>query len=179
MTAWSRVDRARLYTLPAEPPPLIGAAVSEATAQIVGSWADGLITVNQRPEVLRRVLDAFDAGGGAGKPRYLQVHVSWADSDDEAVAIAHDQWRTNVFVPRSAGTWKRRATSTRCPATSARGHARLRVDLIGSDALLDRLAELVGSGSTASGSTTSARQQDRFIDTFGEHVVPTLRTVGQ
>ena len=94
-----RVDRARLYTLPVRVPELIGAAVSPATAEVAGSWADGLITVNQHPDVLRRVLAAFDAGGGAGKPRYLQVHVSWADTDDEALSIAHDQWRSNVFSP--------------------------------------------------------------------------------
>ena len=44
------------------------------------------------------MLDAFREGGGEGKP-VLQVHVSWAPTDDEALAIAHDQWRTNVFAP--------------------------------------------------------------------------------
>ena len=29
----------------------------------------------------------------------LQVHVSWAPSEDEALQIAHEQWRTNVFSP--------------------------------------------------------------------------------
>ena len=175
-----RVDRARLYTLPAEPPPLIGAAVSEATAQIVGSWADGLITVSQRPELLRRVLDAFDAGGGAGKPRYLQVHVSWADSDDEAVAIAHEQWRTNVFSPPVC--WDLETTGH---FDEVSRHVRPEdmhdCVLISSDParLLDRLAELVGLGFDGVWIHHVGKQQDRFIDTFGEHVVPTLRTVGQ
>ena len=40
-----RVDRARLWTLPATPPPLVGAALSEETARWCGGWADGLITV--------------------------------------------------------------------------------------------------------------------------------------
>ena len=93
------VDRARLWTLPAVPPALIAAAVSPATAQSAARWADGLITVAQAPAVLRDVVDAFRAGGGDGKPVYLQVHVSWAPTDDEALAIAHDQWRTNVFDP--------------------------------------------------------------------------------
>ncbi len=174
-----RVDRARLYTLPVEPPPLIGAAVSEATAQIVGSWADGLITVNQRPEELRRVLDAFDAGGGAGKPRYLQVHVSWADSDDEAVAIAHDQWRTNVFSPPVC--WDLETTGH---FDEVSRHVRPEdmhdCVLISSDParLLDRLAELVELGFDGVWIHHVGKQQERFIDTFGEHVVPTLRTVG-
>jgi probable non-F420 flavinoid oxidoreductase len=93
------VDRARLWTLPAEPPPLLGAAVSEETARWLGGWADGLATVHRPPDQLRRVLDAFREGGGEGKPAVLQVHVSWAATDDEALAIAYDQWRSNVFAP--------------------------------------------------------------------------------
>jgi probable non-F420 flavinoid oxidoreductase len=94
-----RVDRARLWTLPAEPPTLIGAAVSEETARWCGEWADGLVTINQPREKLERLLGAFREGGGEGKPVHLQVHLSWAESEEEALRIAHDQWRTNVFGP--------------------------------------------------------------------------------
>jgi probable non-F420 flavinoid oxidoreductase len=94
-----RVDRARLWTLPPEPPNLIGAAVTEETARWCGSWADGLVTINQPRETLERLIDAFREGGGEGRPLYLQVHLSWAEDDEEALRIAHDQWRTNVFRP--------------------------------------------------------------------------------
>jgi alkanesulfonate monooxygenase SsuD/methylene tetrahydromethanopterin reductase-like flavin-dependent oxidoreductase (luciferase family) len=47
---------------------------------------------------LRRVLDAYREAGGRG-PARLQIHLSWAATEDEATAIAHDQWRTNVFAP--------------------------------------------------------------------------------
>jgi probable non-F420 flavinoid oxidoreductase len=94
-----RVDRARLWTLPAEPPSLVGAAVSTETARWCGSWADGLVTINQPPETLERVVAAFREGGGEGRPIYLQVHLSWAPGEEEALRIAHDQWRTNVFSP--------------------------------------------------------------------------------
>ena len=59
-----RVDRARLWTRPDVAPALVGAAVSPETASWVGGWADGLITVNQEPEVLRKVVAAFRDGGG-------------------------------------------------------------------------------------------------------------------
>jgi G6PDH family F420-dependent oxidoreductase len=91
------VDRARVWSLPATPPLILGAAVTELTARVVGSWADGLITVNQSTEKLRRVIDAFREGGGGSKRVCVQVHVSWAVTHDEAIAVAHDQWRTNVF----------------------------------------------------------------------------------
>jgi probable non-F420 flavinoid oxidoreductase len=94
-----RVDRARLWTLPPEPPDLVGAAVSEETARWCGEWADGLVTINQPRATLERLVGAFREGGGEGKPVYLQVHLSWADREEEALRIAHDQWRTNVFGP--------------------------------------------------------------------------------
>jgi probable non-F420 flavinoid oxidoreductase len=94
-----RVDRARLWTLPDQPPPLIGAALSEETAAWCGGWADGLITVHAAPERLRRVIEAFRSGGGEGKPVRVQVKVAWAARDDDALAGAHEQWRTNVLDP--------------------------------------------------------------------------------
>ena len=51
---------------PAEPPPLLGAAVSEETARWGGEWADGLVTVNApRRARCERMLDAFRERGGA------------------------------------------------------------------------------------------------------------------
>jgi probable non-F420 flavinoid oxidoreductase len=94
-----RVDRARLWTLPPEPPKLIGAAVSAETAAWCGAWADGLVTINQPRETLERVIGAFREGGGGSKPIRLQVHLSWAETEEEALRIAHDQWRTNLFSP--------------------------------------------------------------------------------
>jgi probable non-F420 flavinoid oxidoreductase len=92
-----RVDRARLWTLPASPPPLVGAALSAETARWCGGWADGMITVHLPPAELRRIIDAFREGGGEGKPVRVQAKVAWAESDDAALAAAHDQWRANVF----------------------------------------------------------------------------------
>lgn len=173
------VDRARLYTLPERAPDLVGAAVSSATAEIAGSWADGLITVNQDPAVLRDVLAAFEAGGGGGKPRYLQVHVSWADTDAEALAMAHDQWRTNVFAPPVC--WD---LETPAHFDEAARHVRpedLHASvLVSSDPafLLERLVELVELGFDGVWIHHVGKEQERFIGVFGEHVVPTLRTIG-
>ncbi|MGH9278876.1 MAG: TIGR03885 family FMN-dependent LLM class oxidoreductase [Acidimicrobiales bacterium] len=95
------VDRARLWGVPGPAPgavpPLIGAAVSPETARRVGGWADGLITIHQPVDQLRRVFDAFREGGGGGKPVYVQVHLSWEETEEAALATAYDQWRTNVF----------------------------------------------------------------------------------
>jgi probable non-F420 flavinoid oxidoreductase len=92
------VNRARLWTLPDTVPDLVGPAVTPETAARHAAWADGLITVNQPEDALRKVMDAYREAGGRG-PARLQIHLSWAPTDEEALAIAHDQWRNNVFSP--------------------------------------------------------------------------------
>ena len=71
------VDRAKLWTLPDEKPLLIGPAVTPATARAHADWADGLVTVNQSPEILKQVVQEYRDAGGRGSLT-LQVHVSWA-----------------------------------------------------------------------------------------------------
>ena len=92
------VDRARVWTLPETPPPLIAAAVSAETAGWAARWADGLVTVNQPADALRGVIEAYRDNGGVGR-LVLQMHVSYASTDEQALGIAHDQWRSNVFAP--------------------------------------------------------------------------------
>ena len=86
-----------MYTRPAVPLRLFGAAVTAETARWVGSWADGLLTVGGLPEAGRQRLDAFHEGGGAGKPVILQVALSYARNEAEARQGAYEQWRTNIF----------------------------------------------------------------------------------
>ena len=62
-----QVDRARLWTRPETPPPLIGAAVSEATAAWVGDWADGLVTINQPRDKLERMIAGLSRERGRGQ----------------------------------------------------------------------------------------------------------------
>src|SRR4051794_11216954 len=58
-TPWFRVDRAKLYSRPEQPPLLFGAALTAETAEWVGSWADGLIPVGGEPDQLRPLVEAF------------------------------------------------------------------------------------------------------------------------
>jgi coenzyme F420-dependent glucose-6-phosphate dehydrogenase len=91
------VEDAKLYTRPKHPPLLIGAAVSEKTAGWIGNWSDGLITVHRPIEELKRVIKAFRHSGGEGKPMYLKVQLSYAPTEEEALSGAFDQWRTNIL----------------------------------------------------------------------------------
>lgn len=91
------VEEAKLYTLPKETPLLFGAAVTKETAAFLGTWADGMITVHQPHRQMKEVVEAFRNNGGEGKPVHLKVQLSYANTDDEAITSAHEQWRTNIF----------------------------------------------------------------------------------
>jgi coenzyme F420-dependent glucose-6-phosphate dehydrogenase len=82
------VDRARIYTLPEQPPPILVAAKGERAVDLAGRLGDGLIGVGPDPELIRR----FEKAGGEGKPRYGQVHVCWAESEGQARRTAHEWW---------------------------------------------------------------------------------------
>lgn len=91
------VEEAKLYTRPETSLLLIGAAVTAKTAEWLGSWADGLITISQPPEKLQQVVDAFRRGGGEGKPMILKVQLSYDRDEATAREGAYDQWRNNIF----------------------------------------------------------------------------------
>ncbi|RCS21879.1 LLM class flavin-dependent oxidoreductase [Phyllobacterium salinisoli] len=169
-----RVDRARLWTLPDEPPKLIGAAVSVETAGWVGQWADGLITVNQSREHLRRMIDAF-RGGGETKRLYLQVHLSYARDESAALEIAHDQWRSNMFAPPVCWDLELPAHFDEASRFVRKEDMREAV-LISSEParFVDWLGELAELGFDGLYLHHVGAEQQEFIETFGERVLPQL-----
>jgi coenzyme F420-dependent glucose-6-phosphate dehydrogenase len=92
------VHDAKIWSLPETMPTLFGGALSEETARHIGSWADGMITVNAEPEKIKALIAAFREVAGDDAPVYIQSHVSWANTDEEARANAFDQWRPNVLA---------------------------------------------------------------------------------
>jgi probable non-F420 flavinoid oxidoreductase len=172
-----KVDRAKLWTLPAQPPMLIGAAVSPETAAWVGGWADGLVTINQSRDTLREVIDAFRGNGGEGKPLYLQVHLSWAADEDEALAVAHDQWSTAVFdtslAMELALPEQFEAAAQFVAPEDVRSAVLVSADLGRHTAWLQEYAEL-GFERIYLHEVGQAAYQRPFIDAFGSKVVPAL-----
>ena len=173
------VDRARLWTLPPEPPPLIGPAISVETAAWVGEWADGLVTVNQPREKLERMIAAFRENGGDGKRLAVQVHLSIADDEATALEIAHDQWRTNVFPPPLC--WDLETVeqfdtaSLHVRPEDVRGTV-----LVSSEPArhVELIRELAALGFDEVYLHHVGREQRAFIDSFGEHVLPQFQEAG-
>jgi coenzyme F420-dependent glucose-6-phosphate dehydrogenase len=88
------VERARLYTLPEEPPPIMVAADKPNAAKLAATAGDGLIGTAPDEDLLAE----FDGAGGSGKPRFGQVTVCWAEDDESARKTAHEWW-PNAAMP--------------------------------------------------------------------------------
>jgi probable non-F420 flavinoid oxidoreductase len=175
------VDQARLWTLPERPPALVGAAISPETAAWVAGWADGLVTINQPHDRLRAVIEAFRSGGGEGKPLYLQVHLSWAADEQEAMAVAHDQWSTNVFDPALAMDLalpeQFEVAARFVTPEDVRSAVLVSADLGRHAAWLGEYAEL-GFERLYLHEVGQAAHQQPFIDAFGSKVIPALTSRG-
>jgi coenzyme F420-dependent glucose-6-phosphate dehydrogenase len=89
------VDNARIYSRPTEPPPIVVAAMSEDAAELAGRLGDGLMAVSAD----RALVQAFQDAGGDRKPRYAQVDVCVAESEEEARRVAHVQWAAPAAIP--------------------------------------------------------------------------------
>ncbi|MEV8443514.1 TIGR03885 family FMN-dependent LLM class oxidoreductase [Actinosynnema sp. NPDC051121] len=170
------VDRARLWTRPEVAPLLVGAAVSAETARWCAEWADGLITVNAPPEQLERVVGAYRDAGGRGALR-LQVHLSWAESEDEARAVAHEQWRSNVFGPPVCWDLETAehfdVVSERVTVEQVARVVNVSSDLGWHAKVIREYAEL---GFEEIYLHHVGREQEGFLEAFGERVLPEVRS---
>ncbi|GAA1061139.1 TIGR03885 family FMN-dependent LLM class oxidoreductase [Agromyces bracchium] len=172
------VHEARLWTRPDDAPPLIAAAVSTETAAETAEWADGVITVDQERDALRDVIDAYRGAGGRG-PICVQVHLSWAPTDDEAVAVAHDQWRQSLVPPHLA--WELATPEEFDQRTAEASPSDVADTLLASSdpqRHLDALLEIADLGVDRIYLHHVGQEQQGFIDTFGAHVLPALRAAG-
>jgi coenzyme F420-dependent glucose-6-phosphate dehydrogenase len=82
------VDRARLYTVPEEPPPVAVAAAGPEAAELAGRIGDAFVSTAPDEELVQ----AFRDSGGEGKPCYGQLTVCYGEDRDEAVETAFQQW---------------------------------------------------------------------------------------
>jgi coenzyme F420-dependent glucose-6-phosphate dehydrogenase len=93
-----KLESTRLWTMPEQRPEVLIATAGPVTAKRAGRTVDGLITVGAPLEKISGLFQRFDEGQReAGKdpskaPKVLQVHLSWAATDEEALANAMQEW---------------------------------------------------------------------------------------
>lgn len=170
-----RVQEAKLYTRPATPPLMLGAAVTAETAEWFGAWADGLLTISRPPAELRQVVEAFYRGGGEGKPMYLKVQLSYAADDVTARLGAFEQWRTNIFKSATlAELWTPKqfeAAAQFVRPEDMDSGVRISAD---PQQHIDWLLQDLELGFSELILHNVNLEQERFIEVFGEKVLPVL-----
>ncbi|MDT0609123.1 TIGR03557 family F420-dependent LLM class oxidoreductase [Streptomyces lancefieldiae] len=78
-----RLEDARIFDLPPEPPLIAVAASGRSSARIAAELGDGLFATEQKPEIVRHYRDA----GGTG-PGYAEVPMAWAADEHSAAQAA-------------------------------------------------------------------------------------------
>ena len=169
---------ARLYSLPATPPLLFGAAVSEKTAEWLGSWADGLVTTGRDRDGMAKMIAAFHRGGGGGKPIHVQHVLSWAPNEDDAHRVAHEQWRFSA-IGEPEQLWNLRTPQDFAAATRDVTAADVAAKMpISSDLEFhaERLRAYSELGVDQVYCFNVGHNQREFIERFGREVLPALTT---
>lgn len=93
-----KLESTRLWTMPAVAPEILVATAGPVTAKRAGKTVDGLITVGAPLEKIGGLFAKFDEGAReVGKdpskaPKVLQLHLSWAPTDEEAMRNALVEW---------------------------------------------------------------------------------------
>jgi coenzyme F420-dependent glucose-6-phosphate dehydrogenase len=169
------VDEAKLYTRPEKAPLILGAALTNETAEWVATWADGIITTAKSPQEQKKFIESFHRGGGEGKPMYLQALVSYAQDHETAQKGAWENWRTNVFGSQVQADLKMPAHFDSVAKFVKPGdmeqHVRISTSL---DQHVEWISRDIELGFERIYLHSALRDQQTFIEVFGKNVLPQL-----
>ena len=99
--AYYNIDRAKLWDVPTVAPMIAVAAGGPRAARLTGEQGLGLFATEPKQELMQ----AWQEAGGKG-PRYAEVGLCWAPTEDEAVRIARERvsfsllgWKVMAELP--------------------------------------------------------------------------------
>jgi G6PDH family F420-dependent oxidoreductase len=174
------LESAKLYTRPEEPVPILVATAGPQNAYKTGLLADGMITVGAADEKIQFLWDkcnegCLESGRPIEIPKLLQVHISWARTDEEAEDQALREW-PNGGMPFPKQDIKN-PEDFAAMAKLVRPEDFTNRVLISSDiqAHIDHLQHYVDIGFGEIHVHNVGRNQAEFIEVFGKEVLPSLR----
>lgn len=177
------LESARLYTIPPEDQrvPVYVATAGPINAKKTGRFADGIITVGAADEKIQMLWDKYEEGAKeAGKdvttsPKLLQIHVSWARTDEEAVQNAITEW-PNGGMPFPKQDIKNpedfAAMARLVRPEDFKNRVLMTSDL---EAHAKHIQHYVDMGFDEVHLHNVGRNQAEFIEVFGREVIPNLR----
>lgn len=176
-----KVESAKLYTMPDTPPPIYVATSGPIMAGRTGKLVDGIITVGAADEKLKMLMERFEKGArDAGKdpssmPRMLQVKVSYAKTNEEAVDSAVRDWpnggmnfpKADIRNPEDF-----EAMSKLVRPENFKNRVLMSADL---DEHVEYLQHFIDLGFQEIHVHNVNRNQEDFIDAYGKGVLPKLK----
>jgi G6PDH family F420-dependent oxidoreductase len=175
------LESARLYTLPERPVPIYVATAGPLNAKKTGRLADGMITVGAADAKLKELWENNDIGQReAGKdpthsPKILQLHLSWAGTDEEAADIAVKEWPNGgMAFPKQD---IRNPEDFAAMAKMVKPEHFVNRMLITADLEkhIENIQHYVDLGFDEIHLHNVGRDQPAFIETFGKEVLPNLK----
>ncbi len=175
-----RLESARLYTRPEERVKIFVATAGPVNAKRTGRLADGMITVGAADDKIGQLWARCDEGAlEAGKdpaalPKLLQIHVSWAPTDEQAMDNAVREW-PNGGMPfpkqdiKNPEDFAAMARLVRPQDFASRCH--ISADLA---THIANIQHYVDMGFDEIHIHNVGRNQAEFIDVFGREVLPEL-----
>ncbi|MBA4141002.1 MAG: TIGR03885 family FMN-dependent LLM class oxidoreductase [Segetibacter sp.] len=169
------IEDAKLYTLPKHQPLLLGAALTTETAEWMGGWAEGLLTAHKPIHELKQTVDAFKKGGGEGKPVYLQVQLGYGADEERLADDVFHQWRTNILPGKVKGDlWKVEHFDALAEFVTIEDIKKKILVSSNIQQHIDSLKDYAALGFEKIILHNVGRNQEEFIEVFGEKVLPKL-----
>ncbi|HET7173495.1 MAG TPA: TIGR03557 family F420-dependent LLM class oxidoreductase [Nocardioidaceae bacterium] len=175
-----RLESTRLWTMPPAPPPILVGTAGPVTARRAGERCDGIITPGAPTEKVAGLLARFAAGArGTGKdpegmPKIVQLHLSWAPTDEEALQNALQQWPNGAMpFPKAdiRSPYDFAALAARVRPEDFAGRLVISADPDAHRAEIQRFLDL---GVSAVYLHNVARDQETWLEVFGREVLPKL-----
>ena len=165
------LEDACLYTRPETPPQLMIAASKPLAAELAGRKGDAMINTEVDAGLVRR----FDASGGAGKPRFVELGVCWAADETRARKTARELWALAALKGALF-------TDLRRPADFAAAFAMVSEDQVAEAVVcgpdparhVDAIRKAERAGYTNVCIHQIGREQEGFIDFYQREVMPAL-----
>ncbi|NUW42350.1 LLM class F420-dependent oxidoreductase [Nonomuraea rhodomycinica] len=167
-----RVDTARLYTLPDEPPPIYMSGFGPKAIELAGRIADGYISTGPSAEMVEQ----FHKAGGAGKPVLGGLKACYAQDEAEARRTVHRLWPNQGIqgeasqllpLPRHFEQFAQSVTEEQAVGSSPCGP-----DV---DTHVQAIQAYVDAGFDEVYVNQIGPEQDAFFDFYAREVLPRLR----